>query len=461
MTDRAHILVVDDEPDIRELVRDILQDEGFAVSVAEDARAARAARRAWRPDLVLLDIWMPDTDGITLLKEWAETPGSDTPVVMMSGHGTVETAVEATRLGAYDFIEKPLSTPKLLLSVRHALEAAQLKQENQGLRRDADSVAEPLGRSRLMQGLREQIRRTAQHDAPVLITGESGAGKEVCARHLHRLSSRGGGPFVRVPISGSGDHDSAVVLFGSEQGDQVHFGSLEQANGGTLLLEDLVDLEPYLQTRLLSALTHGSFLRVGGREPVQFNARVAAATAHQPAEVLSEGRLREDLYYHLNVVPLHVPALRDHREDVPELIEPLHRAVRHQGRPTLSPIQRGGPESTAQPQLAGNIRELKNLVHRLLILGSGADIGQEEIDVAVGDLPSSSNQDSEAIDLPLKAAREQFEREYLEHQIRALGGNISRVATKIGMERTHLYRKLKALGIDPKRTAKNSVARDD
>ena len=461
MTDRAHILVVDDEPDIRELVRDILQDEGFAVSVAEDARAARAARRAWRPDLVLLDIWMPDTDGITLLKEWAETPGSDTPVVMMSGHGTVETAVEATRLGAYDFIEKPLSTPKLLLSVRHALEAAQLKQENQGLRRDADSVAEPLGRSRLMQGLREQIRRTAQHDAPVLITGESGAGKEVCARHLHRLSSRGGGPFVRVPISGSGDHDSAVVLFGSEQGDQVHFGSLEQANGGTLLLEDLVDLEPYLQTRLLSALTHGSFLRVGGREPVQFNARVAAATAHQPAEVLSEGRLREDLYYHLNVVPLHVPALRDHREDVPELLSHyIELFATKEGLPYRR-FSVGAQNRLRNHSWPGNIRELKNLVHRLLILGSGADIGQEEIDVAVGDLPSSSNQDSEAIDLPLKAAREQFEREYLEHQIRALGGNISRVATKIGMERTHLYRKLKALGIDPKRTAKNSVARDD
>ena len=455
MTDRAHILVVDDEPDIRDLVKEILEDEGFAVSVAEDAPGAREARRARRPDLVLLDIWMPETDGISLLKEWAQTSGPDTPVVMMSGHATVETAVEATRLGAYDFIEKPLSTPRLLLAVRHALESAQLKQENQGLRREADSVIEPLGRSRVMAELREQIQRTAQHDAPVLITGESGAGKEVCARYLHRLSSRGPGPFVRVPISGSSDHDAAVLLFGAEHDEQVHFGSLEQANGGTLLLEDLVDLEPSAQTRLLSALTHGSFLRAGGHESVRFNARVVAATTHRPAEALEAGRLRGDLYYQLNVVPLHVPALRDHREDVPELLSHYIELLASKEGLPYRRFSVGAQNRLRNHGWPGNIRELKNLVHRLLILGSGADIGQDEIEAALGAVPSASSDETDGTNLPLKAAREQFEREYLERQIRALGGNISRVATKIGMERTHLYRKLKALGIDPKRTARH------
>ena len=452
MNSALHILVVDDEPDIALLVREILEDEGFAVSIAQDAAQAREARRARRPDLILLDIWMPDTDGISLLKEWARQPHLDTPVIMMSGHGTVETAVEATRLGAYDFIEKPLSTPKLLLSVHRALEAAKLRQENLGLRLDSDALSEPVGRSRLMQELRGQLRRVAQHDAPALITGESGCGKEVCARYLHATSARRAGPFVRMPTGATGNGDSAAVLFGSEEGSELIFGSLEQASGGTLFLQDFLDLDPRVQARLLGALREGSFLRIGGRKPVRFNARVVAATSRDPGSALDAGELREDLYYHLNVVPLRVPALREHREDVPELLGYYMEFLASKESLPYRRFTVGAQNRLRNHEWPGNVRELKNLVHRLLILGSGADIDQTEIEAALGAAPGRFEEHRpEGVGLPLKAAREQFEREYLEHQIKALGGNISKVALKIGMERTHLYRKLKSLGIDPKR----------
>jgi len=448
-----HILVVDDEPDIALLVRDILEDEGFTVSVARDATQAREARRARRPDLVLLDIWLPDTDGITLLEEWARQSHLDTPVVMMSGHGTIETAVEATRLGAYDYIEKPLSTPKLLLSVHRALETAKLRRENVGLRRDSDLPTEPIGRSRLMEDLRQQLRRVAQHDAPVLISGESGCGKAICAHYLHAVSNRRSGPFVRMPADAGGKHDSAVVLFGSEEGGELVFGCLEQANGGTFFLPNLLDIDSAVQTRLLGALRQGSFLRVGGREPVHFNARMVAATNRDPGSALAAGEFRDDLYYHLNVVPLRVPPLREHREDVPELLAYYMDSFASRESLTYRRFTVGAQNRLRNHEWPGNVLELKNLVHRLLILGSGADIDQAEVEAALGVAPGHAEEiRAEGVDLPLKTAREQFEREYLLHQIDALGGNISKVAEKAGLERTHLYRKLKSLGIDPKRS---------
>ncbi|MDX1434504.1 MAG: sigma-54 dependent transcriptional regulator, partial [Gammaproteobacteria bacterium] len=445
----GYILVVDDEPDIRGLVKEILEDESYEVSTADSAQAARAARRARRPDLILLDIWMPDTDGISLLKEWADNSGQDTPVIMMSGHGTVETAVEATRLGAYDFLEKPLSTAKLLLTVKHALETAHLKQENIGLKRDSDAVTEPIGRSPVMQNLREQIKRIAQHDTSVLLLGESGSGKEVCARYLHQMSNRRAGPFVRVPITGLTSTNSAAELFGAEEGDQVHFGSLEQANGGTLFMEDLVEMDIGVQARLLSALKHQSFIRVDGVAPVRINARFIGATSHDPARAVHSGKLREDLYYHLNVVPLEVPALREHREDIPELLTYyIDQLVSKEGLPyrRFTFAAQNRLRNYAWP---GNIRELKNLVHRLLILGNGAEIDQEEIEQAIGqEQPVTGTSVPARFDLPLKEAREEFERSYLEFQLRQHGGNVSQVAARVGIERTHLYRKMRALGID-------------
>src|SRR6056297_1638744 len=250
----AYILVVDDEPDIRQLVQEILEDEGYEVGTAENAEAARRARRTRRPDLTLLDIWMPDTDGITLLKEWAEGDGLETPVIMMSGHGTVETAVEATRLGAYDFIEKPLSMAKLLVTAERGLEASRLRNENVGLRRQSQPLAEPVGRSATVAALKEQLGRIAEHDTAVLLTGESGSGKEVFARYLHEHSNRAHGPFISVGVTFSGGIDPVVELFGSEEGDTIHYGRFEQANGGTLFLNDIADMDSAVQARLLSSI---------------------------------------------------------------------------------------------------------------------------------------------------------------------------------------------------------------
>lgn len=451
---REFILVVDDERDIGALVQEILEDEGFEVVVAESADAAREARRARKPDLILLDIWMPDTDGITLLKEWSENSGPDTPVVMMSGHGSVETAVEATRLGAYDFIEKPLSTAKLLLTVRRALETAQLRQENIGLMRDTQAVSEPAGHSILMQNLREQAKRIAKHDTPILIIGESGVGKQVLARFIHEHSPRKTGPFVRVPMAGLTNANSAAELFGLEDGERVHYGSLEEANGGTLFLEDVVDMDSTTQARLLSAIQHQSFLRVDGVEPIRINVRIIAATSRDIVKAVKSGQLRDDLYYHLNVVPIEVPSLRNHREDIPELVEYYVDVFANKENLPYRRFTVGALNRLRNHSWPGNIRELKNVVQRLLILGSGGDVETDEIDAAMANAVSRQRSgELEGLDLPLKAARERFERAYLERQLRIAGGNVSQVAARAGLERTHLYRKLKSLGIDPKTVA--------
>ena len=290
-----HILVVDDEPDIRILLKEILDDEGFDVSVAENAAQAREARRQRRPDLILLDIWMPDTDGISLLKEWSADNHLDVPVIMMSGHGNVETAVEATRLGAYDFIEKPLSIAKLLITVQRGLENANLQRENIGLRRSAPPLAEPIGRSRTMEQLRSSVLRIAQHKTAVFITGESGSGKEVVARFLHQHSPRAGNPFVAVGVAGLARENPDAELFGTESDGHVTYGSLEQANGGTLFLKDIADMDLSTQARLLSALEQQAMLRVGGREPVPIDVRIMAATRRDLQSEVNAGRFRDDL----------------------------------------------------------------------------------------------------------------------------------------------------------------------
>nr|VFJ98703.1 MAG: DNA-binding transcriptional response regulator, NtrC family, contains REC, AAA-type ATPase, and a Fis-type DNA-binding domains [Candidatus Kentron sp. H]VFJ99896.1 MAG: DNA-binding transcriptional response regulator, NtrC family, contains REC, AAA-type ATPase, and a Fis-type DNA-binding domains [Candidatus Kentron sp. H]VFK03652.1 MAG: DNA-binding transcriptional response regulator, NtrC family, contains REC, AAA-type ATPase, and a Fis-type DNA-binding domains [Candidatus Kentron sp. H] len=450
----THILVVDDEPDIRNLLKDILEDEEYEVSVAENGESARQARRMRRPDLILLDIWMPDTDGITLLKEWSEGSRLNTPVIMMSGHGTVETAVEATRLGAYDYIEKPLSTAKLFLAVRRALETAKLKQENVELRQEVIPVAEPVGHSPLMQALRERIKRVAQHDTPVLIIGESGSGKEIVARYLHKLSNRASGSFVRATVAGMAGGTPPVEVFGSEDGDTVYFGSLELANGGTLFLEDVADMERELQARLLGALVHQSFQRVDGLTPVRINVKIIAATSRDLSAEVQAGRFREDLYYHLNVVPVHVPPLREHPEDILELLEFYMNLFVTRDNLPYRHFSFASQNRLRNHDWPGNIRELKNVTQRLLIFGSGQEIDDREVEAALGGtIPSrttSTSVEPLGFDLPLKEAREQFERAYFEYQIRKAGGSISKVANQTGIERTHLYRKLRALNVDAK-----------
>ncbi|HMV38919.1 sigma-54-dependent transcriptional regulator [Plasticicumulans sp.] len=450
----AHILVVDDEPDIRDLVKEILEDENYEVSTAENGAAAREARRARRPDLILLDIWMPDIDGISLLKEWAEGDGLPCPVIMMSGHGTVETAVEATRLGAWDFIEKPLSMAKLLLTLERALEADKLRRENAGLKRHARPVTEPVGRSETVQKLKAQAQRIAQHEAPVLISGEPGTGKEIYARYVHAHSPRRGGPFVDVGVGSIARENSALELFGSEEGERLHYGRLEQASGGTLFLDELADMAPETQAKLAGALENGSFLRLGGREPVHLNVRVIAATHRDLESEVAAGRFREDLYYHLNVLPIRLPPLREHCEDVPDLLSfYVNHFVDQESLPyrNFTMAARNRLRNYGWP---GNIRELKNLVQRLLILGGAEEITLEEVESAISHTTPGRQRDISQIplDLPLREAREQFERAYLLQQFKECDGNVARLAEKVGMERTNLYRKLRALGIDPKRT---------
>ena len=448
----AHILVVDDEPDIRSLLQEILADEGYEVDVAENAAAARRERRVRRPDLVLLDIWMPDVDGITLLKEWNDEGPLTYPVIMMSGHGTVETAVEATRLGAYDFIEKPLSLAKLLVTVERALEAYNLHRENIGLRRLAQPVGEPVGRSSVMQQLREQIKRVAQHDTTVLINGEPGSGKAVMARYLHAVSPRRDGPFIDVGVASLLGDNTTLELFGNEEDGRVHYGLLEQANGGTLFLDDIADMDSATQARLLGALETGSYHRIGGTDPVKVDVRIIAATHYDLPQRVQEGLFRNDLYYHLHVVPLSVPPLREHAEDVPDLLSFYVDYFVSQDKLPYRAFTVSAQNRLRNYGWPGNVRELKNLVQRLLIVGPEGDVEADEVEAALGAAQRVALAPEPAVDvdLPLRQAREQFERRYFSELLNRLDGNVNQAAQHAGVERTHLYRKLRALGIDAK-----------
>ena len=447
------ILVVDDEPDIRDSVKDILEDEGYGVGLAENGEAARAALRERRPDLILLDIWMPDIDGISLLKEWSEGDGLPCPVIIMSGHGTVETAVEATRLGAYDFLEKPLSLAKLLLTVERALETERLVMENVGLRRSYRPIIEPVGHSQVMQRLREQVKRIAQHDTWVLISGEAGSGRETFARYLHAQSSRKERPFIDVSVGATAKGNFSLEFFGSEQNGKIHYGRLEQANGGTLFLDEVADMDLEAQAQLAGAFETGEFLRVGGSDPVKVDIRVIAATQKDLQAEVSAGNFREDLFYHLNVVPLEIPPLREHREDVPELLGYyVDYFVSHEKLPYRH-FSVSAQNMLRNYDWHGNILELRNLVQRVLILGAGDEITLDDVETAMGGLKKETVQTSLpgiSFDQPLRKAREDFERVYLEYQLDKHDGNVSKMAQEVGMERTHLYRKLRGVGIEIK-----------
>ena len=444
-----YVLVVDDEPGIRETVKEILEDEDYEVGVAENGALAKEAMRNRRPNLVLLDIWMPDVDGITLLKEW-QAEGLPCPIIMVSGHGTIETAVEATRLGAYDFLEKPLTLAKLLLTVEHALEADKLQRENIGLKTKTNVLQQPVGKSSVMLRLQEQVKRIAQHDTWVLLQGESGSGKELFARYLHANSSRKSGPFVDVGVASIARENSAVELFGSEENGKVHYGRLEQANGGILFLDEVADMGIETQAKLLSALETKSFLRISGVEPVQVNVRIIAATAKNLEDAVQSGDFREDLYYHLNVVPLSTLPLREHKEDIPELLTYYVDHYVKVEKLTFRRFTVGAQNLLRNYTWPGNVRELKNLVQRLLILGAGEEISVDEVQngISSGTRKADSVQSPVSLDLPLREAREQFEKIYLEYQLQANQGSVGKLSKTVGMERTHLYRKLRALGIE-------------
>ncbi|BAP56878.1 sigma-54 dependent DNA-binding response regulator [Thioploca ingrica] len=448
----AHILVVDDEPAIGSLIKEILEDEGFQVSIAENGQAARQLQRELRPDLILLDIWMPDIDGITLLKEWRGSGLIDHPIIIMSGHGNIETAVEATRLGAYDFIEKPLSTSKMLITINRALEMASLQRENSGLRKH--TVTEPLGHSPIMTALREQVKRINQHNTSVLISGESGSGRTLFARYIHQNSQIYTGPFVQMRVAGMSSDNQFTELFGRHESN--HMARLEQANGGTLFIKDIADMDDAVQARLLNSLENQSFLPNGSTELIPLKVRVIAATGHHIEQALTAGRLQEDLYYYLNIIPLHIPPLREHCEDIPELLEFYVNLFVNQENLPYRHFTVAAQNRLRNYSWPGNVRELKNLVQRLLILGNNHQIDVEEIEQTLTPSSRPTPMGNLSIyDLPLREAREQFERTYLEHQLQEVGGNVSKVASRVGLERTHLYRKLRALDIDPKQSSKN------
>lgn len=447
------ILIVDDEPDIRNLIKEILEDEYFEVEVAEDADQANSLRHSFNPALILLDIWMPGTDGITLLKQWKEAEHmEDIPIIMISGHGTVESAVEATRLGAYDFIEKPLSLNKLILTVKHALEQASLSQENKQLKAHQEYADIPVGKSEMMKNLRQQISQIVDHTAPVLITGESGTDKESFARYIHKKSARVAQPFVSVNVSALSSENLLTDFFGNNASNTTGNSFFERAEKGTLFFKDIASMPPALQAKLKDALDNKCFTSLGGTQAHTFDIRIIAATSHDILSLVNQNLFRDALYYQLNVLPIHIPPLREHIEDIPELLEfYVNFFTEKEGLPyrhfTVS--TQNHLRNYSWP---GNIRELKNLVQRLLILCKSEHICIADADRALGHrFPKSQEQSFiNNFDMPLREAREQFEKKYLLHKLELAGGNVSKAAIAVGIERTHLYRKLKSLDIEIK-----------
>ena len=443
----SRILVVDDEADIRGLLREILSEEGYEVEVAADAGQARSARAAQVPDLVLLDVWMPDTDGITLLREWSMTDGYDCPVVMMSGHGTVETAVEATRLGAFDFVEKPLSLTKLLKTVERALDAGRRKRLSE--RAQGSALAVPLGKSKVTQALREQVNNAASSSSPVLLLGELGSGREAYARYLHSLSQRSAKPFFMV-VAASLSGDPATALFGSERDGMTELGAFDHAAGGTLYFNGLEDLSGEAQRALTGAIEQNGYTRVGGHERLGINVRWISS-AQEGFELRGGPEpFRRDLLAKLNVITLRVPPLREYSEDVPDLLRfYVDRLVDDQHLP-LRRFSVAAQNRLRNYPWPGNVGELKNLVQRVLILGAGEEIRLEEIEreLAVKCAVDEPLVKQDLLALPLREAREQFERAYLQQQLLLCNGKVGQLAKRVGMERTHLYRKLRALGVD-------------
>jgi len=443
-----HVLVVDDEADIRALIKDILTDEGYEVTNAGDATEARAARQESKFDLILLDIWMPDTDGISLLREWSSQGDLDCPVVIMSGHGTVDTAVEATRLGAFDFVEKPLSIAKLLRTVERALEAA--KRQSSTARKLLPSLLTPVGRSKVMQSLRDKVQQYANHDSSVLLIGEAGTGRGAFARYIHALSDRAEGPLVNLLSASLTEGNAEAQLFGAETNGEIHNGYFERAKNGTLIIDELTDLNELAQKLIMSALEQGEFIRRGGHEAIKVQTRVLATTRADYESRIEDGTLRRELVSDLNTLSIRVPPLREYAEDVPELLSYyVDKLVDGEG---LS-FRRVGV--AAQNRLRNypwpdNVRELKNLVRRLLITGTDEEISLDEVE---REIEAAAHSDEplvkqDLLSLPLREAREQFERAYLQQQLVLCDGKVGKLAKRVGMERTHLYRKLRSLGVD-------------
>jgi len=450
------VLIVDDEEDIRDLIAGILQDEGFEARVAGDSDAALASVRQRRPQLVILDIWLQGSrlDGIQVL-DALKRDHPDLPIVMISGHGTIETAVASIRNGAYDFIEKPFKADRLIHVAGRALEAARLRREIQELKLKAGDETELVGNSSVMSQLRQMVDKIAPTGSRVLVTGPAGSGKEVVARLIHAHSRRAANAFVAINCATMAPQKIESELFGEEGADGPRkIGLLELAHNGTLYLDEVADMPLETQGKVLRVLVDQTFQRVGGTMRVQVDARVITSTTRDLRAEISVGQFREDLYHRLNVVPLRVPALAERRDDIPLLV--AHFMKRLSVASGL-PMRDVGDDAMAVLQAhhwPGNVRQLRNIVERLLILASDDAMQAISADLLPPDLGTgapwnSGSKGDLVISLPLREAREIFERDYLVAQINRFGGNISRTAAFIGMERSALHRKLKSLGVGP------------
>lgn len=453
---KPHILVVDDEPDIRNILQDILQDEGYQVSLAENAEQARQKFREQQPDLVLLDIWMPGEDGISVLKSWVDSAllGS-TPVIMISGHGTVENAVEAVKLGAYDFLEKPLSTGKLLLAIERGLENASLREENKRLKTQLQDNSPLIFNSDASRELMRHIKLLGPTDSWVFITGESGTGKHLVARKIHQNSPRSESNFVELNLAAMPSESVSQQLFGSEANDKILRGSFEQAQGGTLFINEVLGLNLETQNKLLSALQERQFLRLGGADYIELDVRVIVTTSGNPQEAVSEGSFSEDLYYRLNVIPIQVPSLRQRRKDLNELVSLFIADTANKNQLEIPHLTADALRALKDYSWPGNVRQLQNVIQRLIVLRAGQTIETEDVMAALGgdlDMKKTAEKLPEYFEGDMRKAKEQFEKIYLTYHLNAVDGNVSALAKKVGLERTHLYRKLKILQI----TARNA-----
>jgi two-component system nitrogen regulation response regulator NtrX len=453
----SDILIVDDENDICELVAGLLQDEGHTTRTAKDSDAALSAISARRPHLVFLDIWLQGSqlDGLQLL-DAVKAQHPELPVVMISGHGNIETAVSAIKRGAYDFIEKPFKADRLMLVANRALETSRLKREVKDLRALTPLPARMIGNAPSINQLRQAIEKVAPTNSRVLIVGPPGAGKELTARTLHSLSSRAHGPFVVINAAAITPERMEIELFGVEQqnGAQARkVGALEEAHGGTLFIDEITDMPRETQGKILRVLVEQTFQRVGGATKVAVDVRIISSTSRNIESEIAAGRFREDLYHRLSVVPIRVPALAERREDIPPLVDYFMEQISHA---TGLPQRKIGADALAVLQShdwPGNVRQLRNNVERLMILAGGdpnaiinANMLPQDVGAMVPTMPHG-NGGEQLMGLALREARELFEREYLLAQINRFGGNISRTAEFVGMERSALHRKLKALGI--------------
>src|SRR5438552_2548872 len=454
----SDILIVDDEADIRDLVAGILDDEGFSTRTARDSDSALTEIANRRPHLVFLDIWLQGSklDGLQLLEQ-IKKDNADLPVVMIAGHGNIETAVAAIKRGAYDFIEKPFKSDRLILVATRALETSRLKREVKELKQLAPAASVLTGRSACMNQLRQTIERAAKANSRILIVGPSGSGKELAARTLHAASGRAEGPFVVINAAAITPERMEIELFGTEHlngGQERKVGALEEAHSGTLFIDEIADMPRETQNKILRVLVDQTFQRVGGSHKVSVDVRIVSSTGRNIEAEIAAGKFREDLYHRLSVVPIRVPPLAERREDIPELV---HYFMDQISQATGLPKRLIGEDAMAVLQShgwPGNVRQLRNNVERVLILAGGepdavinASMLPQDVGSMVPSMPSD-NGGEHLMGLPLREAREVFERESLVAQLSRFGGNISRTAEFVGMERSALHRKLKALGID-------------